>query len=246
MYKKIRHSIRLILEKSVLGSRLLARYRAWSAKRMKRKASMRLQRLGPEIFMKIHDVLTPIGVPYFASYGTLLGIVRDHGFIPHDDDMDFGVLPNCDDRNKVIITLLNSGFSFRRAFEYDGKIVEVALSYKMVTVDFFFFDTDGTKVWADSFTTGGVYPAPLDRIPVLSIMRGFLPLTQGLKNISILGAEVPIPNNAEDVLSAGFGEDWRTPISAWPGKHEMPNRIWLKDKAYVVGEEIVREIINDR
>jgi len=42
-----------------------------------------------EMAICIRDVLESHKIPYFITYGTLLGAVRHNGFIPWDDDFDF-------------------------------------------------------------------------------------------------------------------------------------------------------------
>lgn len=42
-----------------------------------------------EMAVVIRDVLEAHQIPYFITYGTLLGAVRHKGFIPWDDDFDF-------------------------------------------------------------------------------------------------------------------------------------------------------------
>ena len=45
-----------------------------------------------EMAVAIRDILENHNVPYFITYGTLLGAVRHQGFIPWDDDFDFYIL----------------------------------------------------------------------------------------------------------------------------------------------------------
>ena len=42
-----------------------------------------------EMAKVIRDILEKHNIPYFITYGTLLGAVRHRGFIPWDDDFDF-------------------------------------------------------------------------------------------------------------------------------------------------------------
>lgn len=51
-----------------------------------------LQKRALEVASEIHRVCKKLGIGYFACGGTMLGYVRDGGFIPWDDDIDVGML----------------------------------------------------------------------------------------------------------------------------------------------------------
>lgn len=58
-----------------------------------------------EMAVVIRDILEKNQIPYFITYGTLLGAVRHKGFIPWDDDFDFYLF---DDSYAKAMAVLNN------------------------------------------------------------------------------------------------------------------------------------------
>lgn len=58
-----------------------------------------------EMAIVIRDILEKNQIPYFITYGTLLGAVRHKGFIPWDDDFDFYLF---DDSYEKAMTVLKN------------------------------------------------------------------------------------------------------------------------------------------
>ena len=60
----------------------------------------RIQALEIKVALEMDRICEKYGIKYFMTAGTVLGAVRHKGFIPWDDDMDFGMLR--DDYEKFI------------------------------------------------------------------------------------------------------------------------------------------------
>ncbi len=102
-----------------------------------------LQENGLEITSKISKVLDNSGIEYFFTYGTLLGLIRNGGFMKHDIDLDLGVIRTGEfSWNKLNSLLTNVGFKQLHEFSLDGEITEQTYEYKGMTIDFFIYEKE--------------------------------------------------------------------------------------------------------
>lgn len=83
-------------------------------KRMVRMTQCEIHTVLFHILKEVDRIFQKHNIPYFLIFGTLLGCVRDDGFIPWDDDIDIAVMPEYWDRmNEVLTEEMNGrgGFS---------------------------------------------------------------------------------------------------------------------------------------
>lgn len=67
-----------------------------------------------ELLAELDRLCKAHGLQYFALYGTLLGAVRHHGFIPWDDDLDVGMLrPDFDRLTEIVNSSLDDQYFFQ-------------------------------------------------------------------------------------------------------------------------------------
>lgn len=84
--------------------------------------------------------LRAAGIPYFLSAGNLLGAMRTGGFIPWDDDMDFGLMRGNFQRAVQLLTLKYNHGPFTTSWAKSGGIFKVFFLNK-VCLDLFPWDT---------------------------------------------------------------------------------------------------------
>lgn len=72
-------------------------------KKMKKMTQYEVHMELLKILKEVDAVFKKHNIPYFLFFGTLLGCVRDGGYIPWDDDIDIAVMPEFWDKaNKVL------------------------------------------------------------------------------------------------------------------------------------------------
>lgn len=82
-------------------------------KRVTRMTQYEIHTVLFHILKEVDRIFQKHDIPYFLAFGTLLGCVRDGGFIPWDDDIDIAVMPEYWDRmNEVLAEEMNEGSFF--------------------------------------------------------------------------------------------------------------------------------------
>lgn len=159
--------------------------------------------LAAENLSLLKDLLDKNGISFILYAGTLLGAVRDHDFITHDEDIDLAFCSK--DQTKVfdlLPLLILNGFNIAR---YDRRgLLSVIRNGEYI--DFYFFSP-----YTDD----------------ISICSGAMCMTEFLENktsFMFKDKEYLVPKNYEGYLLFEYGKNWKTPIK-W-NNYKMP--LWRR------------------
>lgn len=181
-------------------------WRLYSVPRRRRN----LHKNGYRLLEEIDALMIRHGIPYYCEAGTLLGLIRDKGFIRHDDDIDLGVLPETVKPAEILKVLLSADFKWVAGHEYDGRFIEFTVEKYGIPVDVFFHRKSETPGCFDEiflrYYKDVDYPS--DRNNSALLFRYVA--TIGLKRYQVRGIEVNVPENYREVLSSLYGP-WETP-----------------------------------
>lgn len=173
----------------------------------------RLRAHGYEVLAHVHQFLSEKGIPYYCDAGTLLGFIRDKGFIKNDTDIDIAVMPEYVSLSRVLQVFLENGFRYKWGHAYENRFMEfTAQDIKTgLTVDVFQHERDpkDNRYFNEIFLRW--YPDrnyPSDRNN--SALKFHYVGPTGLKTIVEHGISVSVPTNSEEVLDSEFGP-WRVP-----------------------------------
>lgn len=196
-----------------------------------------LQKHGAETIGRMHQVLTKNNVPYFCDYGTLLGFIREQGFIKHDDDIDISIQDATVRPALVLKCFMDAGYGFVHAFRYDeeSRFLEFTVAdVNGITIDVFFSKMlDGGKRYASEpvWDPNVKYPAENAN----SLKQRIVTAASGLKPFKIAGVETVVPENYEEVLESEYGT-WRIPDAHFSADSDRTRRV-LPGYAYRMTKE---------
>ena len=173
----------------------------------------RMRRHGYEVLARMHEMFEKNNIPYACEAGTLLGFLRDGGFIRNDDDFDFTIFPEYGSLAKALKIFLAAGYKYVQAFDFRGRMVEFTILDPKVNlaIDVFQYEyVDETKerVYARYMRWYEGRPYPNDASN--TVLEFNFVAAKGMRDLTVHGVKVHIPGNAEEVLDSEYGS-WRKP-----------------------------------
>lgn len=203
---------------------------------IKKRKIKYFQKHGAEALEKIVCLLSSKEYVFWLEFGTLLGAIRNQGFIPHDDDIDLCV-PDNQNVDELINLLVRYGFVLKRRIFLISTInsgymcnQELTVTWKDVPVDIFICSYDEKKSQITTYDFRN--SLSLDDFVVFKTVREIkLPL-DGVVQMSLYGINVPIPKNYDEHLKSLYGISYMTPNKKWSQKDQgqtcvFPNAIGM-------------------
>ena len=191
----------------------------WNKIYIKPRRLRLIRRYGTAMITAFDRALTGAGIPFSPVYGTLLGAIREKGFIKHDDDVDMGVwtdrLPG--GLEALHHALEAEGFTLKRSLLVDDGAFarEETWKWKHVGVDIFFFDrVDGDTCRGYMFypfRDCASYKESVQKHGGLRVVEFDVPLSSDTERLPFEDIQVPVTKTAEGFVVARYGLDWRVP-----------------------------------
>ena len=160
------------------------------------------------------------GFDYTLAFGTMLGAVREHGFIQHDLDLDVAMW--IDQHSQSFRDcMLNAGFNLLHELTVDNGKSGLELTYYKddVTIDIFFVypAIDKYPYCCDFLAVPGSasFAHSMERFGRIIARRLQLPWTREYIRVPFANLQLPICKNADEILAFRYGPDYLIPNPKW-------------------------------
>lgn len=181
---------------------------------------------GEEILHVVSEVLNSNNIVFWLEFGSLLGYYREHDFIKHDCDIDFGVFLK--DSSVVRYALESVGFKLIHQYVASDGGMEECYKYKHTSIDIFYFREDGDVLYCNSFV--GYYPIFINKFfnsKKCLVKRINIP-NQEMIRIVFKEANVYVPIDCVKHLKMHYGETFMIPNPNFEYKKEATNIIYYR------------------
>ena len=158
-------------------------------------------------------------IPYTLAFGTLLGAIREHGFIKHDMDIDTMIWS--DNYTESFPEQLGK-YGFRRVHSFlieSGNLGrEETYEFLGVQIDIFFiYPPINDHPYCCDFLRRDclTFEACIKKYGSLLPRRIELPIDREITYVPFENMKLPVPVNAHEILAYRYGNDYLTPNPDW-------------------------------
>ena len=193
---------------------------------------------GLKVLKDFDDLMTKHHIHYSVFAGTLLGAVREKGFLKHDIDIDT-VMFDGDYNARVRNLLYDKGFRLLRSFEVeDGTIGREETYIKDgVTIDIYFiYEDDKFSTYQCDFLidTSSIHKKDGVRIGRAYVRRLEFPVSYDIVRLPFETITVNALANYSEWLSYRYGKDYMIPNPNFKDKGDNPNIFMWEGKIAIV------------
>ncbi len=209
---------------------LLAPFYSSYLKRIEKNRRKLFLDYGAGVLKEFDSLMTSNGYSYSVFFGTLLGAVREKGFIRHDLDIDVCVWMKDIDVEAFHQLLEENGFKWQRTFLIDGgkRGREETFSKNGVDIDIFYICSDEV---CDSYVCCfkrvegcTTLEQSMERYGYVATRRLDMPVNSDVVRLPFGNIEVNAISNAREFLSVCYGADYMTPDAGYVPKYEKKVR----------------------
>lgn len=213
------------------------------AKMVEKENNKLFQKNGIKVLKDFDTLMMNNNIQYSVFAGTLLGAIREGGFLSHDLDIDVVVF--CDMFPSNARQLLEeNGFKFLHMFLVeDGKIGREETYIKDgVSIDIFFIysDDDFATYQCDFYPENGAFSHrnSMNRFGYVRVRRLEFPVSRKVIRHPFSSIEVNVLANAKEWLTYRYGKDYMIPQPDFRDKGDNPHICnWDKYKAVMIDEK---------
>lgn len=196
---------------------------------------------GEELLHVFSEAMNNSNILFWLEFGSLLGYYRDHDFIQHDCDLDFGVFLK--DQSRVKEVLNKVGFKLIHQYLAEDGGIEECYKYKNTTIDIFYFREDENYYYCNTFVLRS-YSRRVNKLICRNaclVKRINIPKQSFIK-VSFKNSDVYIPKDCCLHLEMHYGKLFMTPNPNFDYKKEATNITYYtyeqcKGKLFVYGKK---------
>lgn len=188
------------------------RYKA----KIEHNRNKQFQANGLSVLQLFDKIMVENNIPYSVFAGTLLGAVREHGFISHDVDIDTAVF--YDERPDDLSDILESyGFKLVHSFTVKNGVMGMEETYikDNVTLDIFYvyYDENGETYQCDFYPEKGVvtWEESMKKFGYVWARKLKLPMSHSFTRVPFHHISLSIINNYDEWLTSRYGKTYMVP-----------------------------------